>query len=86
MYYTIIDIKIILVIKVYLKSLLNKLMLVNIIINEKIKIGIIFKATDDVNRIINKLKLENLIPTNLDIKDITIFDSNKNIVSTSDTV
>jgi hypothetical protein len=61
-------------------------MLVNIIINEKIKIGIFFKATDDVNRIINKLKMENLIPQSLNIKDIIILDYNKNPVSINDTI
>jgi hypothetical protein len=61
-------------------------MLVNIIINEKVKIGIFFKATDDVNRIINKLKMENLIPQSLNIKDIIILDSNKNPVSINDTI
>jgi RNA binding exosome subunit len=61
-------------------------MLVNIIINDKVKIGIVFKATDDVNRVIQKLRIENILPQNINIQDINLLDFNRNPITLNDTI
>jgi hypothetical protein len=61
-------------------------MQVNIIINDKVKIGIFFKSSEDVSRVISKLRIEGILPQELNIKDIKILDCNRNFIGLNDTI